>query len=118
MAEKVKKIVSLDKQKNLLKIAAFELANPLVFEYFNTKVTEADYDETLLRALYIGVLAMQEDRLAAFFAKTESELGTHLESLKMIFEMKQEVFFKTAVKGMAAEGDIVDFMTELFKQRS
>ena len=72
MAEKSKKIVSLDKQNRRLKIAAFELDNPLVFEFFNSKVAEADYDETLLRALYIGTLAMQEDRLAAFFAKTEN----------------------------------------------
>ena len=117
MAEKNTKIVSLDKQKNLLKIAAFELANPLVFEYFNTKVAAADYDETLLRAIYIGILAMQEDRIAAFFAKTENELGTHLESLKTIFKMKQEFFFKTAVKGMAAEGDIIEFLNDFFKRR-
>ena len=117
MAEKAKKIVSLDKQNRRIKLTAFELDNQLVFEYFNNKVAEADYDETLLRALYIGVLAMQEDRLAAFFAKTENELGTHLESLKAIFEMKKEVFFKTAVKGMAAEGDIIDYLTDFFKRR-
>ena len=117
MAEKSKKIVSLDKQNRRVKIAAFELANPLVFEYFNTQVAEADYDETLLRALYIGTLAMREDRLAAFFAKTENELGTHLESLKAIFEMKNEVFYKTAVKGLAAEEDIVDFLTAFFARR-
>ena len=117
MAEKSKKIVSLDKQNRRLKIAAFELENPLVFEYFDTQVAEADYDETLLRALYIGILAMREDRLAAFFAKTENELGTHLESLKAIFEMKKEVFFKTAVKGMAAESDIIDFLNGFFARR-
>jgi len=117
MAEKAKKIVSLDKQNRRVKVSAFELDNPLVFEYFSNKVAEADYDETLLRALYIGVLAMREDRLAAFFAKTENELGTHLESLKAIFEMKQEVFFKTAVKGMAAEEDIIDYLNEFFKRR-
>ena len=114
---KSKNIVSLDKQNRRLSISAFELKNELVFEYFNSKVAEADYDETLLRALYIGILAMQEDRLAAFFAKTENELGTHLESLKAIFEMKKEVFFKTAVKGMAAEGDIVDFLNSFFARR-
>ena len=111
------KVVSLDNKNRRLKIAAFELDNPLVFEYFSSKVNAAEYDETLLRALYIGILAMQEDRLAAFFAKTENELGTHLESLKAIFEMKQEVFFKTAVKGMAAEGDIIDFLNAFFKRR-
>ena len=117
MAEKTKKIVSLDKQKKLLKIAAFELEHELVFEYFNTKVAEEKYDETLLRAIYIGILAMQEDRLAAFFSTTENELGTHLESLNMIFKMKQEVFFKTAVKGMEAEGKIVKFLNDFFKRR-
>ena len=112
-----KKIFSLDKQNRRVQISAFELDNQLVFEFFSNKVAEGDYDETLLRALYIGTLAMQEDRLAAFFAKTENELGTHLESLKAIFEMKKEVFFKTAVKGMAAEKDIVDFLNGFFKRR-
>ena len=111
------KVVSLDKQNRRIKIAAFDLDNPLVFEFFSNNVAASDYDEKLLRALYIGVLAMQEDRLAAFFAKTESELGTHLESLKAIFEMKQEVFFKTAVKGMFAEGDIANFLNDFFKRR-
>ena len=117
MPGNTEKIVSLDKQNCRVKINKFELDNPLVFEYFSNKVAEADYDETLLRALYIGVLAMQEDRLSAFFAKTENELGTHLESLKAIFEMKKEVFFKSAVKGMAAEGDIVDYLNSFFKRR-
>ena len=117
MAEKTSKIVSLDKQKEQLNIAAFELKHELVFEYFNTKVAAADYDETLLRAIYIGILAMQEDRIAAFFAKTENELGTHLASLNMIFQLKQEAFFKTAVKGMAAEDDIIKFLTKFFERR-
>ena len=33
--------------------------------------------------------------------------------------MKKEIFFKTAVKGMAAEGDIIDFLNEdFFKRRN
>lgn len=56
-------------------------------------------------------------KIAAFFARTENELGTHLESLKAIFEMKNEVFFKTAVKGMAAENDIIDFLNSFFRRR-
>ena len=117
MVEKKNKIVSLDKQNRRVKISAFELDNQLVFEYFNTQVAEENYNDTLLRALYIGILAMQEDRLSAFFAKTENELGTHLESLKAIFEMKKEVFFKTAVKGMVAESDIIDFLNTFFARR-
>ena len=116
MAVKNKKIVSLDQQNNRVKIAAFELENPIVFEYFSKRAAE-EYDDILLRALYIGILALQEDRLASFFAKTENELGTHLESLKAIFEMKKEIFFKTAVKGMAAENDIIDFLNDDFFKR-
>lgn len=116
-SQSAKNIISLDGQSNRIKIASFELENPIVFNFFSNKVAAADYDDTFLRALYIGVLAMQEDRLAAFFARTENELGTHLESLKAIFEMKKEVFFKTAVKGMAAESDIIDFLNDSFFKR-
>ena len=48
----------------------------------------------VFRALYIGVLALMEDRISAFLAKTTNELGTELESLKMIFEMKRSCFIK------------------------
>lgn len=116
MAATPKGIVSLDQKKSLVKLNAFELSNPVVFEYFN-RHPEEQRDELLFRALYIGVLALMEDRLSAFLAKTQNELGTQLESLKLIFEMKKEIFFKTAVKGMAAEGDIVEFLKEYFTRR-
>ena len=116
MAKAPKNIVSLDQQKSLVKFNAFELANPVVLEYFN-KQPEDQRDELLFRAIYIGVLALMEDRLSAFLAKTQNELGTQLESLKLIFEMKKEIFFKTAVKGMAAENDIALFLQEYCKRR-
>ena len=106
-----KSILSLDQQKSLVRFNPFELANPIVFEFFN-KQPEDQRDEILFRAIYIGVLALMEDRLSSFLAKTSNELGTQLESLKLIFEMKKEIFFKTAVKGMAAENDIALFLQE------
>lgn len=111
-----KNIVSLDKQKQLVKFGAFELANPIVFGFFD-KQPEDQRDELLFRAIYIGVLALMEDRLSAFLAKTQNELGTQLESLKLIFDMKKEIFFKTAVKGMAAENDIALFLQDYFTRR-
>lgn len=111
------KIISLDQQKSLVKFGAFELANPIVFEFFN-KQSEDQRDDLLFRAIYIGVLALMEDRLSSFLAKTQSELGTQLESLKLIFEMKKEIFFKTAIKGMAAENDIALFLQDYCKRRS
>lgn len=58
-----------------------------------------------------------EDRLSAFLAKTQNELGTELESLKMIFEMKKEIFYKTTVKGIMAEDDITNFLNDYFKDK-
>jgi hypothetical protein len=95
-------VVSLDQQLKRVKIGAFEIENPLVFEFFD-KTPAAEREDALTRAIYIGVLALKEDRLAAFLAKTQNDLGTQLESLKLIFEMKREIFYKTATKGMAAE---------------
>lgn len=107
----------LDQQNRRLNINAFELDNEIVFNYFNT-VPEANRDEKFTQALYIGVLALMEDRMSAFFAKTSNELGTQLESLKMIFEMKKELFFKSAVKGQIAEQEIADALQEFLAKKS
>ena len=110
-------IGNLDQQNKRIKVNAFELDNETVFEYFNTRVSADERDKTFLRALYIGVLAMMEDRLSSFLDKTSSDLGMELESLKKIFDMKQEVFFKTAVKGTIAEGDIAEALKSYLKSR-
>ena len=110
-------IGKLDQQNSRLNINAFELDNEIVFNYFKT-IPETDRNEKFIRALYIGVLALMEDRLSAFFAKTSNELGTQLESLKMIFEMKKELFFKSAVKGQIAEQEIADALQEFLTKKS
>ena len=66
----------------------------VIFNYFNN-LPAMERDEKFIRALYLGVLALMEDRLSAFLSKTNNELGTELESLKMIFEMKKELFYKS-----------------------
>lgn len=109
-------IISLDQKTKRTKISQFELENEIVFNYFDRLPTD-QRDEALFRSIYIGVLAMMEDRLSAFLAKTQNELGTQLESLKMIFEMKKEIFFKTAVKGMVAEDDIAEYLNGYFQDK-
>jgi hypothetical protein len=108
-------ILTIDQKKSQVKIKAFELDNQIVYEYFN-KIPADLRDETFLKAIYIGTLALMEDRLSAFLSKTQNELSVELLSLKMIFDMKKEVFFKTAVKGMAAEDDIIQFLNGWFKE--
>lgn len=99
-----------------IEIKEFEIENQIVFNYFdNLPVTERD--EKLLRAIYIGVLALMEDRMSAFLSKTSNELGTELESLKMIFDMKKELFYKSSIKGILAEDEIADFLNLYFSEK-
>lgn len=108
--------MKLNQQLQRVEVSAFEIDNSIVFNYFNNLKAE-ERDEKLLRAIYIGVLAMMEDRLSAFLSKTSNELGTELESLKMIFEMKKELFYKTTMKGMAAEEDIAEYLNSFFSSK-
>jgi hypothetical protein len=109
-------IIKLDQKKRQVKIDELEITNEVVFNYFNT-LPANERDEKLLRAIYIGVLALMEDRISAFLAKTTNELGTELESLKMIFEMKKELFYKTTIKGSLAEEDIAEFLNNYFTEK-
>lgn len=108
--------MKLNQQLQRVEISAFELDNEVLFNYFN-RLSADERDEKLIRAIYIGVLALMEDRISSFLAKTTNELGTELESLKMIFDMKKELFYKTTVKGMMAEEDIADFLNEYFSKK-
>jgi len=109
-------IINLNQQLHRIQVKEFEIENPIVFSYFNN-LSVSDRDEKLLKAIYIGVLALMEDRLSAFLAKTQNELGTELESLKMIFEMKKELFYKTMEKGILAEDDIAEFLNNYFSEK-
>lgn len=108
--------VDLNQQLQRLEIKEFEIENEIVFNYFN-KLSASERDEKLLRAIYIGVLALMEDRISTFLAKTQNELGTELESLKMIFEMKKELFFKSTIKGTMAEDEIAEFLNNFFREK-
>lgn len=111
---KIKKIkhmkrIRLDKRRKRVNVDGFEMENEVVYNYF-AGLPEREREEKFFKAIYIGVLALMEDRLSAFLAKTSNELGTELESLKMIFDMKREIFYKSAVKGSMAENDILEFL--------
>jgi len=108
--------LKINQQLKRVEVSAFELDNEIVFNYFNN-LPANERDDKLVRAIYIGVLAMMEDRLSSFLAKTKNELGTELESLKMIFEMKKELFYKTSIKGTLAEDDIAEYLNQYFKDK-
>ncbi len=109
-------IVKINSHLNRVELNNFEISNDIVFSYFNNLPAQ-DRDDKLLRAIYIGVLALMEDRISAFLSKTTNELGTELESLKMIFDMKKELFYKTTIKGSLAEDDIAEFLNNYFTEK-
>ena len=108
--------IKLNQKLKRVEVQKFELDNEIVFNYFD-KLPANERDDKFLRALYIGVLALMEDRLSAFLSKTSNELGTELESLKMIFEMKQELFYKSTIKGTLAEDEVAEALNEFFKTK-
>ncbi len=105
--------IKINQKLKRVEIKEFEIENQIVFNYFDN-LSASERDEKLLRALYIGVLALMEDRISSFLSKTSNELGTELESLKMIFEMKKELFFKSTIKGVLAEEEIAEFLNQYF----
>lgn len=109
-------MLRINQQLKRLEIKEFEIENQIVFNYFDN-LPAAERDEKLLRAIYIGVLALMEDRMSAFLSKTSNELGTELESLKMIFDMKKELFYKSSIKGILAEDEIADFLNQYFAEK-
>ena len=105
----------IDHKLQRVQIDSFEISDELVYRYFDS-LPEAEREAALLRAIRIGVLATMEDRFSAFLSKTTDDLGVQLENLKLLFDMKQEVFHKTAIKGVAAENDILDFLEEYIER--
>jgi hypothetical protein len=108
--------IKINQQLKRIEIKEFEIENQIVFNYFDN-LPANERDEKLLRAIYIGVLALMEDRISAFLSKTSNELGTELESLKMIFEMKKELFYKSTIKGVLAEDEIAEFLNKYFSDK-
>lgn len=109
-------MLKINQQLKRVEISEFEIENQVVFNYFDN-LTASERDEKLLRAIYIGVLALMEDRISSFLSKTSNELGTELESLKMIFEMKKELFYKSTIKGTLAEDEIAEFLNQYFTDK-
>jgi hypothetical protein len=104
--------VKLNQGLRRIEVSKLEIENELAFEHFD-KLPADQRDAEFVKALYIGVLALKQDRLAAFMARTNNELGTELETLKMMYEMKAELFAKSTVKGAEAELHIRDYLVDL-----
>lgn len=110
------KFIKLDQKKRTVTIREALVDHPLVFNFFNNQ-NEDVRDAVFTRALSIGVLALMEDRLSAFLAKTANTLGTELESLKYMFDLNQELFLRTTGKGRDAEHYLAEVLEEFLRAR-
>ena len=104
--------IKLNQGLRRIEVSKLEIENELAFEHFD-RLPADQRDAEFIKAFYIGVLALKQDRLSAFMARTNNELGTELETLKMMYEMKSELFAKSTVKGAEAEIHIRDYLIEL-----
>lgn len=98
-------IIKLNQKNKALNIAECTIEHPLIFKYFDD-LPEKQRDDEFKRALQIGVIALMEDRFAAFLNRTEGELGTQLEALKLIYERNVKAKEKTTESGTSAEPEI------------
>lgn len=108
--------ISLDHGSGRIKIAAVEIESEIAFAYFD-KLPDHERDDAFKRALNLGVMALHQDRLSTFLAKTTNELGTELESLKILFDLKAELYSKSSVKGSLGEVEIADFLQAFLAER-
>jgi hypothetical protein len=106
--------IKLNQSLRRIEVSKIEIENELAFEHFD-KIPSEQRDAEFVKALYIGVLALRQDRLASFMAKTNNELGTELETLKIMYDMKAELFAKSAVKGIEAELHVAEYLTDFIK---
>jgi len=104
--------IKLNQGLRRIEVSKLEIENELAFEHFD-RLPADQRDAEFIKALYIGVLALKQERLASFMARTNNELGTELETLKMMYEMKAELFAKSTVKGAEAELHVRDYLADL-----
>ena len=107
--------IKLNQGLRRIEVSKLEIESELAFEHFD-RLPADQRDAEFIKAFYIGVLALKQDRLSAFMARTNNELGTELETLKMMYEMKAELFAKSTVKGAEAEIHIRDYLVALVSE--
>jgi hypothetical protein len=108
--------IRLDREREAVCLSEIEIISPIAFGVFD-QCPDDEREALLRRVLHIGLLAVKEDRLSAFLAHTESELGVQLEHLKQIFDLKEQVFFQSTQKGTVAEEDVAAALEAYVQER-
>lgn len=119
MAEKQKKslkeIMKFEDDIGRVIIENLQIEQPIIYKYFKSLPADKRI-ERLKDALFIGVIALKEERLQAFFTRTRDRLSSELNELKTLFEMEQNYFMRTSVKGMSVEEELTNMLNDYFKR--
>jgi len=107
--------ISLDQQLKRIRIKDLEIEHEPAFQHFH-RIRKEDYETELLRALKLGVLALEQERISAFLARTQDQLGLELETLKARLEAETNYYSQTAVKGRDAEDGILTHLKRFARQ--
>lgn len=94
--------IRISHEEQTVSFPALSSSNPLVVAFFDS-LSDNQRLAAYEQALAVGVMALRDERIAAFLAKTESELGTNLEFLKQLFMRDQLRMTSAPVKGEAGE---------------
>lgn len=86
----------------------FVIEDQGLYEFFK-QYSAGEYDIMFQKALRLGAYALEEERIAAFLGRAESELDAGLERLKVIYKMVH-LKEKSAGKGAVAEVELSDFL--------
>jgi len=86
----------------------FELVDETLYQAFKNQ-SATRYDEYFEKALRLGVYGLEQETIAAFLGRAESELDASLEKLKLLYKM-QNLREKGAAKGAIAEVELADVL--------
>jgi hypothetical protein len=86
----------------------FVIEDQGLYEFFK-RYPAREYDIYFERALRLGAYALEEERIAAFLGRAESELDAGLERLKTIYKMVH-LKEKSTGKGTVAEIELSDIL--------
>lgn len=98
--------IRLDQALKRIRITDLEIEHEPAFQHFDRLPKEA-YETEFLKALRIGILALEQERISSFLARTQDQLGVELETLKSRLDAETRYYSQTAVKGRDAEDGIL-----------
>lgn len=109
-------MIRINAEDQTVSLPATVSNNPLLVGYFS-QLPDGQRMQAFERAIAIGVMALRDERIAAFLGRTESELGLQLEFLKTMQTTGQLRQSSAVVKGESGEASVADALVNFIDAR-